>query len=64
MVLFHLLYLCKRQLPYILQTDEGMEAAENMSFVDYQTSLVSLAKQIARHAQDMVSLLLHLHNFI
>ena len=39
----------------LAMTDECVETAEDLTFVDYQTSLVSLAKQIARHAQDIVA---------
>jgi predicted subunit of tRNA(5-methylaminomethyl-2-thiouridylate) methyltransferase len=36
------------------QTDERISVTEDASFVDYQTNLVRLAKQIARTAQEMV----------
>ena len=36
------------------QTDERVEIREGASYVDYQTNMVKLAKNIARTAQDMV----------
>ena len=36
------------------QTDERVKVNEHVSFVDHQTNMVRLAKQIARTAQDMV----------
>ena len=36
------------------QIDEHASISEESSFVDYQTNLVRLAKQIARTAQEMV----------
>ena len=38
----------------IFQTDERIQINEHVSFVDHQTNMVRLAKQIARTAQDMV----------
>jgi talin len=39
----------------IAKTDDRVSVSEDSSFVDYQTNLVRLAKQIARTAQDMMS---------
>ena len=39
----------------VFQTDERVEIREGASYVDYQTNMVKLAKNIAREAQDMVS---------
>jgi talin len=39
----------------IARTDERPSVGEDTSFVDYQTNLVRLAKQIARTAQEMMS---------
>jgi ABC-type cobalamin/Fe3+-siderophores transport system ATPase subunit len=44
-----------------IQTDERVSVSEDTSFVDYQTNLVRLAKQIARTAQEMVIVLHCLH---
>ena len=38
------------------QIDERTSVSEGSSFVDYQTNLVRLAKQIARTAQEMVTI--------
>jgi len=38
----------------LFQTDERPSIGEDTTFVDYQTNLVRLAKQIARTAQEMV----------
>ncbi|XP_064644928.1 talin-1-like isoform X16 [Lineus longissimus] len=39
----------------ISKVDEPMAPNENISFVDYQTNMVRLAKQIAHSSQDMLS---------
>ena len=39
---------------FFFQTDERVKVNEHVSFVDHQTTMVRLAKQIARTAQDMV----------
>lgn len=39
----------------MLQTEERILVPDSVSYVDFQTSMVRLAKQIAKHAQDMVS---------
>ncbi|XP_064596457.1 talin-1-like [Liolophura sinensis] len=38
----------------ITRTDETIMVSESASYVDYQTNMVKIAKQIARTAQDMV----------
>lgn len=43
-----------------MQTDERVEIREGASYVDYQTNMVKLAKNIAREAQDMVWNTFHL----
>ena len=40
----------------ITRTDERIEVKPGFAFVDYQTNMVKLAKNIAKTAQDMVSL--------
>lgn len=42
----------------IFQTDERIEVKQGLGFVDYQTNMVKLAKNIAKTAQDMVCTLL------
>lgn len=37
------------------QTDERIEVKQGLGYVDYQTNMVKLAKNIAKTAQDMVS---------
>ena len=37
------------------QTEERVHLPENVSYVDFQTNMVRLSKQIARHAHDMVA---------
>ena len=39
---------------FFFQADERITVNEHISFVDHQTNMVRLAKQIARTAQDMV----------
>lgn len=46
--------MCTVNFVLFTQTDERISVTEDTSFVDYQTNLVRLAKQIARTAQDMV----------
>ena len=42
------------QLFFLLQTDERLVATDRMNFVDFQTDMVRLAKQIAITGNDMV----------
>lgn len=43
---------------FYLKIDARVPPKDGLSFVDYQTDMVKLAKQIARTAQEMVILLL------
>ena len=47
-------------LVVIPQTDDRIELKPGLGFVDYQTNMVKLAKDIARTAQDMVCIYLNL----
>ena len=40
---------------WLLQAEEHVAVPSSASYVDYQTNMVRLAKDIARAAQDMVS---------
>ena len=45
---------------WMFQTDERIEAKQGLGYVDYQTNMVKLAKNIAKTAQDMVCCLVTL----